>query len=856
MMLWTRLAWREIRNNPRFSWLFTLNLALGLLGFTMLASFKGAFDHALDLRSRNLLSADLAISCRRPLTDGELRTARGMIRELAGPGARESSFVSFFTMARGPRGTRLAELDAIDASYPFYGELDLAGGRKISGTSLKPPVVSPVAWIYPELAIQLGLKPGDPLVLGQEKFRVSDIIENDTGNAWRGASLAPRIYIGLPFLARTGLIRKGSTVSYTRFFRFPPGTSGELTERISTRLDLALTDPAVRIRTHRQASEEVGELIHHLDDFLGLVALVALFLSGIGSAYLFRGYLSGRVRGIAILESLGTSPGKARRIYLIQLTCLGALAAALTLGASLALLPALQAAVQPTMPFPLKLSLSAGTAAVTLLLGMGASLLLGFPLLERLKGLRPAELFRENADPTLAFAPTRAWSLLPALGLFWGLSIWQAHSWLMGNLFFGLFLGSGALLCLAGALCLKTLRKIEPSGHVARYALRSLGRSRLSSLSCFVSIGVGALLLNVIPEIERNIQAEFTRPDGMSLPSLFLFDIQEEQLGRLRDLLRADGLELENASPLIRSRLEMINGRSFTKMIEGKGPVTREEEEDRRFRNRGFNLSYHDGLRESELLYQGRIWTGSFHSGKGAIPQVSVEHRFAERLGIQVGDVLNFDVEGVPVQGKVTSLRRIRWTSFQPNFFVLFQPGVLDDAPRSYIGTIPALSAGRRIEVQNQVVERFPNISLVDVTDLVTRILDIFHQMGIGIRAIAWLTLGVGLMVLFSIANHQARTRSRESILLKVLGASFAEIRAMVGIEFGILGVCSSAVGALLSYGVSYVMSVMVFEGVWVFSWKIPLLSVAAITALSILTALAATRGVLVRKPVELLQDD
>lgn len=854
MTLGLRLAWRELHSHPRFSLFFAVNLALGLFGFAMLAAFKGAFDHALDIRSRNLLSADLAISCRRRLTDRELRIARDTIRKIAGPGSREAGYVSLFTMARGPRSTRLAELDAIDTSYPFYGQLKLARRGGITGDAPKEILRSPLAWIHPDLGIQLGLRAGDSLKLGEETFRIDDTVANDTGTAWRGASLAPRLYIGLPFLERTGLIREGSTVSYTRFFKLPPGTPGETTEQAALALDRALPDPAVQIRTHRQASEEVGQLVHYLDDFLGLVALVALFLSGIGSAYLFRSYLSGKVREIAILQSLGASPAMARRSCLIQLAILGSLASALGLGACLALLPALRTVVRSVIPFPLDPTLDAGTATATLTLGIGASLLLGFPLVQRLKGVMTSALFQESADPKLAFTPAQAWNFAPALACFWGLSVWQAHSWKMGSLFFGLFLGSGTILALAGSLTIAAVRAIQASGHRMRCALRNIWRSRVSSLSCFVSIGIGALLLNVVPEIEGNIRAEFTRPDGLSVPSLFLFDIQQDQLDGLRQLLRGEGLALQDASPLVRSRLEAVNGKPFEKTAVSRGPTTREEEEDRRFRNRGFNLSYRERLERSESIYEGRLWKGPFQPGQSRLPQISIEHRFADRLGIHPGDRLDFDVEGIPVSAEVTSLRRIRWTSFEPNFFILFQPGVLEDAPRSYIATLPELSWDRKIEVQNRVVDRFPNISMVDVTELVTRILEIFRQMGAGIQAIAGLTLVAAVLVLFSIASHQAGTRAAESSLLKVLGAPFSDILATVGIEFGILGLFSSGVGTLLSYGVSYVMSVVVFEGVWVFSWRIPLLSIGLITALGVLTALLATHRVLKRKPVDLLR--
>lgn len=847
-MIGWRLSWREVRNNRRFSLFFIFNLVLGLLGFVLLDTFKIALDQSLTERSQVLLSADLAVSARRPLTDQEDKTLHGLLPA----GTREGRMIEMYSMIASPKTSRLAEVAMIDPTYPFYGELDLEAHKKVSDETKKSITQSPSVWIYPELALQLGVKPGEFVKLGDAQFKVDDLITNDSGEVWRGFSLATRVYMGLSQVEQTHLLRKGSTAYWSRLFLFPKDTD---VEKLAKKIDHELKDPAIQVRTHRNASEEVGRLLGYLNDYLGLVALVALFLAGIGAGYLFRSFLSRRTKEIAILTSLGITNRMARRIYLLQLGILGAIAAVITCGVAAAVLPLASWLVSPYLPFPVTLHLSVRTILISLGLGSLGSIVICYPVLLKIKELKPSELFQESADPDPRFSKRQLLGALPGLVVLAGLSFWQAHSFKMGGLFLAAFLGSLVLLALVGTAILSLLSTVERRARFRlRNSIRNLRRSKMSSISCFVAIGIGMLLLNLIPMIQSSLDAELSRPSDTEIPSLFLFDIQEEQLAPLKDYLAKDHVELLNLSPLIRSRLTSINGESFEKKASNEGFATREEEQQARSRNRGFNLSYRTEFSKAEKIISGKELSGRYDPASNAPGEISVERRFAERLGIHLGDLLEFDVQGIPVQGKVINFRKVRWTSFQPNFFILFQPGVLDDAPKTYIASIPKLALEKKLSLQNGIVARFPNVSMVDVSDLASKILEVFAQMSGALRVMAWLSLFAGFVVLFSISSHQASSRRQETNLLKVLGASFSDIRQMIATEFAILGFCASAFGVLLSYLVSWLITEFLFDGSWVFTWKTPLISVMAAGALASLTALFAAWRVLQQKPIALLQ--
>ena len=223
-------------------------------------------------------------------------------------------------------------------------------------------------------------------------------------------------------------------------------------------------------------------------------------------------------------------------------------------------------------------------------------------------------------------------------------------------------------------------------------------------------------------------------------------------------------------------------------------------------------------------------------------------------MGLGIGDTMSFDVQSVPVEGRIINTRSVIWNSFQPNFFVSFQPGVLDPAPKTFVAAISGVQETDRIALQNSIVNTLPNISVINVQQIVARILDITDQISWAIRVMAYLSIFAGLVVLFSIARYEVKSRFWEINLLKILGANFSDVKQIVEIEFGILGFFAALSGVSLSLAMSYGISWFIFDGLWSFSPGITAFTIVAICALSILTALIATLSVLRQKPLELLR--
>ena len=441
-------------------------------------------------------------------------------------------------------------------------------------------------------------------------------------------------------------------------------------------------------------------------------------------------------------------------------------------------------------------------------------------------------------------------ALLPLGLFFWGMSLLQANSLRVGSIFFACLVASGLLLAAWGRFSLWGLGRLRPSGIKTRLVLRNLSRGGVASLASFVAIGLGATLINLIPQLEQGLQSEIRQPESSALPSFFLFDVQPEQVEPLKAFVASQGQRLEKIYPSVSARITGLKGQPW-QVAEGRSRESQQQAELRRY---NANLSMRGQLYESETLLAGRFAAHSYQPEGGQIPEISLEARYAERLGLQLGDSMEFDVLGVPLQGRVTSLRQVKWNSFEPNFFIVFQPGSLEGAPATWLGVIGPMAEANKNPLQHALTRAFANVSMIHVSQMVGRILNLSQQVSLAIRAMAVLAMLAGLVVVFSIARHQALTRAKEINLLKTLGAEHRALRAMFLAEFGLLGFLASLTGCLISLGLASLLSQWIFQRNFQLFLTPTLVTLAATTALSGLLAAWGARQVLARKPIELLK--
>lgn len=839
--LWLRLAWKECFHHRWFSLFFALNLALGLFGLVAIDTFKQAIQSDLQLRSKSILTADLSVSSIRPLSD----TDQAQLPSL--PLQQVTQERSLYSMVSSPTASRLVDVQAIETQFPLYGELNLRQQGLVTGASQKTLLQKPEVWVYPEVLAQLGLSLGDTLRIGQQAFVISDVVEKDVGTSGIGFRFAPRVYIGNRWLEPTGLIQPGSRVNYYHLFRFAPETDSEaVAKHLRTTLAADL-----RVRTHQDTSQDLLRALNQLNDYLGLVALVALFLASIGATYLFRSFLLSRSGEIAVLLSLGLSPRGVWALYTAQLVILGSLAAIFALLFSLVLLPLLPVLLGDFVPTGLSLQPQLRWFALAMALGLGGSLFFCWPLLGYLRHLRPAALFRENAQPRLRFSWGSVLAYVPALALYGGLAVWQSNSWRVGGLVMVAFVLAGGVLALIALAILKSLEPLFKRSSLAlRLAARQLSRQPVAAISSFLAIGLAVLLLTVIPQLRNGLLAELDASSGAS-PALFLFDVQDEQTEPLTQFLIAQKTPLQQLYPMVRVQIASLKGKDLRSEAE-LGLESNDREA--RLKDRRHNLSTRAHLLPSEQLWAGKPFQGRYDWDGDQPAQLSLSQDFAEELKLTVGDTLSLDLQGVDIPAQVTNIRKVRWTQFEPNFRMLIQPGVIEEAPKTWIGTVGSLSPEAKINLQQVLVQQFPTVSIIDVSQLIAQILTILNQIATILQTMSLVVLIAGFAVLYAIASHQAQTRVTDVALLKVLGAPFPLIRKTLTLEFALLSASASLTGVVAGLSTSWIVNLWVFEGSpWVWDLGLPLALVTGCGVLGVGVGAVSTRQALQAEPKSLL---
>lgn len=867
-MLWIRLAFRELSRNKGFSLFFIANLAVGLCGFVAVQSFNRSLNQHLDDNLRNILTADLVITANAPFTPAE----RDLMEQFLGPDRQLSEVVRFFSMVQTRDTTRLVQVMAVDDNYPLYGGFALEPGTLRSAIHQSPNV-----FMSRDTALALGIRdhtdPGDglqddsgraavlsgdsapdasqTLTLGNKAFAVAGFFVDDPDKALTTLELAPKIYVGADQLADTGLLGFGARVRYHVYCRVSSETDvPALAERLRRGFhDLSPDQPRVRVRDSRDVSQNLSRVTGYFAGYMALVSLVALFLAGMAAAFLFRGFLGGKRKEIAVLMSLGARRFGVCAFVFTQLILLGLLAAGLALAGAWLLLPVFPWMLQGLVPEGIVLTLDLATAGMALGLGGLGSLVFCLPVLVNLLSIKPLLLLQgDAADKGLnrwwrvaAFVPGVIWFIAGAMLV--------GGSPANGLVFTAGFALALVIFALAGWLGAGGCRRLADTRHLVRkLAFLNLYRNRGASLACFVTIAMGVFLISLIPQVQKGLQAEIQRPEGLKIPVFFLMDVQDDQTKDLETFMQDQPGDLENLSPMVRGRILSVNGDPFH---------TREDKRESRGRRRRteHNFSYRAELDPSETIVQGPpLSSDPWKFGSQTPFEISVARSFADDHDLVIGDIMRFDIQGMVLEGRIHNIRKVRWNSFQPNFFLLFQSGVLEEAPKSWLGAVAQVPKEQRQVLKRDIVTAFPNISIIDVTQMITTLTFIADRLSMSVRFMAWLAIAAGLVSIFSIARHQARSQAAQTNLLKVLGTGFGDIRRISLLEFGSLGFAAALVAVVLSVVFSRAIAWYFFDSLWALDIGYLAGILVLTTLICMATAVAAAGKILKTRPLMLLK--
>ncbi|GMV38522.1 MAG: permease [Myxococcales bacterium] len=766
--------------------LFAATIALGIGSLFAVSNLLGLVERTLAEQARSLMSADLAVSSWRPLDDD----ARGALEEtLAGERVRRTDVLELASMARAGDTPFLVTVRGVEPTYPLHGDIGADGWEgSLTGDA---------CLIDPSMAAQRGLGPGDTLELGRARFRVAAVLSRDPDRATAGVfAFAPRVIVPLDALAATGLVDQKSRVRRTSFIAVDAGAEDPTprVRRLAQQLTERIGSPNVEITSFVDAQPTTSEMFRLIATFFAMVALVTLVLGTLGVVVGVLSLLNDHLEIIATLRCLGVDPRSVSRAYLGLCAGIGLLGGVLGVAVGAALDALAVDAVAAATDLPLTLRIGAGEVARALVLGVGIAVAFNLASVRALARVAPRDMRSPDARPLALRRLDLALLVVGAL-LAVGAWLWvETRSPILSAGFaLGLAATAGAALLLVGAGFLvlgglhRALLRVR-SPLVLRHGILQVVRNRRRSLAYLITLGLGLTLVVALGLIQHSIEAEL-QLDG-EVPNLFLVDVQTDQAADVEAFAGRAGATRLSLSPLVRARLVSIDGQAVVRDEGG----TREERRRQRMLSREYNLTGKDALNASETVVEGRLW----EPGTTAV-ELSLERRFADRLGVGLGGRLTFDVQGRPLDGVVTSIRQINWLSLLPNFFVVLPAQVLEGAPQTLIGSLRLPGVERMAEFQRELFAAHPNISVIDLGPLFGQVRRLLGTVGATIQLLAAVCAGVGLLILLLALRLGRPERVRQAAILRALGFDTRQILGLDLVEHAAVGLIAAVTVLVLA---------------------------------------------------------
>ncbi|MFO1180668.1 ABC transporter permease [Ottowia sp.] len=858
-MLGWRSLWRDLRSGELRLLMVAVTLAVAAL--TAVSFFSDRLKSGLERDARQLLGGDAVVVSDNPPTAAWLDQARAL-------GLEQALTLGFPTMGRAPDAqggaTRLVALKAVDQGYPLRGQLRLT--RDAQDTTGVPTDTIPApgeVWVAPPLLDALGLKLGDPLLLGDAAFRIAELIALEPDRGAGFMNFAPRVMMRAADLPATGLVQPASRITWRLALAGPDAA----VQRYLDWADAELKKPGVRgvrLESLSTGRPEMRTTLDRADKFLNLVALLAALLSAVAVALAARGFAARHLDASAMLRVLGLPQRRIAAAHTFEFLLVGLVAslAGVLIGYAVhhVFVLLLAGLVESALPAP--------SAWPTLFgLGIGLTLLIAFglPPVLQLAQVPPLRVIRRDVG---ALRPASLAVL--ALGVlgFAALLLAVSSDLKLGLIAVGGFAGAVALFALLSWSAVKLLRPLVNEQTAPRWmvlATRQLSARPAYAVVQVSSLAVGLLALVLLVLLRTDLVDSWRAATPADAPNRFVINVMPDQADAFRAALQGAGVSQLDWYPMFRGRLVAINGRAVS-------PSDYPDDRAQRLVEREFNLSH-----AAEPPSHNDISAGRWTSGEAGA--ISVESGLAETLGLKLGDTLTFDIAGSATSARITSLRKVDWASMHVNFFVMFPLAEMPELPITYIAayrapevwpprssawrdSLPAEGApstsGRPGDgaagFDNALVRQFPNITNVDMSATIAQIQRVMDQV---IRAVEFLfgfTLVAGLIVLFAAVSATREERAREFAIMRAVGAGSRLLGQVQRAELAGVGLLAGVLASVVASVVGWAMARWVFDFSWHASPWVPLAGGVVGALLALAAGWWSLREVLRRPVVQTLR--
>lgn len=818
---WRDLAAGEIR-------LMLTALIMAVMAVTAVGLITDRAKSGLQQEANRLLGGDAALRADTPIKPEVAASAKILTLDVA-------QTASFPSMVQSGERVSLADIRAIDDQYPLRGEFLIrrANSSKVEMVQGGPDAGS--VWLSEDAARKLQVEMGQKVGVGDLMLVYAATMIQEPDAALDYFNVSPRVFIALDDLSKTGLVQNGSRIQYRLVVS---GKSPDVKGFVaSTKKNL---QRGQRLETSEDARPEVRMALDRAGRFLGIAALVSLILAAVAVALAARRHSARHLDGSAVMRCLGASQSTIAGLQLGELFFLGLVGS----GVGIALAWLLQMAVGAWLSDAMGVVLpQPGLQPVWAGFAIGFTVLIAFavPPVLALRKVPALRVLRRDVPLT----EPSAWAvgLLGLAGL-GGLLWWKADSATLATIILG---GIGiTTLVLAGIawVLLRWLKKVRKNLRGPwRYGLANLSRHEGMTLAQVSALGLGLMALLLLTFVRTDLLSRWQQTLPTDAPNRFVINVQPDQLKGVEKFIEREGLKKAELFPMVRARLQEVNGKKVTGAdYEAEGMRAQ------RLAEREFNLSSTASFGEDNKLVAGKYWSAD-HAGDA---EMSVEEEFAIALSWKIGDVVSFDVAGQTLTAKITSLRKVEWGSFKPNFFVVISPGGLEGFSASYISAMHVPESKQA--AMDKLVREYPNLSVIDVDAVLKQVRSTIDQVSRVVESVFYFSLLAGLLVLLAAVQASQDERMREAGVMRVLGASKIQLRLAQATEFASLGLLSGLVASISASVIASLISEQVFNLPWTFEYALIAYGVLGGCSLALIAGLWATRKVTQVPPMETLR--
>jgi putative ABC transport system permease protein len=843
-----RSLWRDLRAGELRLLIVAVSLAVAAL--TAVGFFADRLNGGLQRDARQLLGGDAVISSDNPTPPVFLAKAKEL-------GLQTAQTLGFPTMARaapnsqatnsGDPMTKLVALKAVSEAYPLRGSLQITAKQGDAPAKTRAVPAVGEAWVDAALLDGLGLQVGDKLLLGDAELRIGQIITAEPDRGAGFANFAPRVMVNMAGMAATGLIQPASRVTY-RFAVAGTSSGGPVADKtVKAFVDFAKTQTiaGVRLESFEGGRPEMKQTLERAEKFLSLIALLAALLSAVAVALAARSFATKHLDNCAMLRVLGQSQRNIGLSYAFEFALVGLFASGLGILIGYAVhdvfVLLLAGLIESSLP-------AASLWPVVFGLGMGMTLLLAFglPPVLQLAQVPPLRVIRRDVG---SLKPASLAVLGLGLAGFVTLLLATSSDLKLGFITVGGFAAAVVLFAGISYLAIKLLRMSVNDATAPRWlvlATRQLTARPALAVVQISALSLGLLALILLVLLRTDLIDSWRKATPPDAPNRFVINVMPEQSESFQQTLKQAGVKNYDWFPMIRGRLVAIN-KTEVKLDNFA------DERAKRMLDREFNLSNSAVLPTHNIVTSG-AWTPEEAGG------VSVEESVAKTLSLSLGDMLRFDVGGMMVDSKISSIRKVDWGSMRANFYVMFPVAQLTGVPVTYMGAFraPAIDGVKNgtsnAAFDNALVKTYPNITSVDMSATVSQIQKVLDQV---IRAVEFLfafTLAAGVVVLLTAITATKDERAKEFAVMRSLGASGKLLRQVQGAELAGVGLLAGFLASVIAVAIGWAMARYVFEFTWSIKLWVPLAGAMAGSLLALVAGTYVLRSVLSRPVIETLR--